>query len=94
MRESAGNPFFVAELVRHVQSDDVPAGDGLVEPGPAPFREASATESHSTAIALDDVLWARIRRLPEEARRVLEIIAVSGQPWARADQPMRRAGAG
>ena len=80
VRESAGNPFFVAELVRHVQSDDMVAGTDWSSPDPSPFREASASASHSTAIALDDVLWARIRRLPEEARRVLEIIAVSGQP--------------
>ena len=80
VRESAGNPFFVAELVRHVQSDDVVAGTGWSSPDPSPFREASASPSRSTTIALDDVLWARIRRLPEEARRVLEIIAVSGQP--------------
>ena len=79
-RESAGNPFFVAELVRHVQSDDVVTGTGWSRPGPSPFQNASASPSPATAIALDDVLWARIRRLPEEARRVLEIIAVSGQP--------------
>jgi serine/threonine protein kinase/tetratricopeptide (TPR) repeat protein len=80
VRESAGNPFFVAELIRHVQWDDVVAGTGYSSPDPAPFRETSRSPSLSTSIALDDVLWARIRRLPEEARRVLEIIAVSGQP--------------
>ena len=80
VRESAGNPFFVAELVRHVQSDDVVAGTDWSSPDPSSFQEASASPSRSTTIALDDVLWARIRRLPEEARHVLEIIAVSGQP--------------
>jgi eukaryotic-like serine/threonine-protein kinase len=73
VRESAGNPFFVAELVRHLQWDDVVAD-------PSPLAETSVSGARSTTIALDDVLWARIRRLPEEARRVLEIIAVSGQP--------------
>jgi hypothetical protein len=79
-RESAGNPFFVAELVRHAQPDDVVAEAGWSSPDPPPFRETSASPSRSTAVALDDVLWARIRRLPEEARRVLEVIAVSGRP--------------
>ncbi len=80
VRESAGNPFFVAELVRHVQSDDEVAGPDWSGPNATSFQKASGSESRSTTIALDDVLWARIRRLPEEARRVLEIIAVSGQP--------------
>ena len=79
-RESAGNPFFVAELVRHVHSDDVVKGTGRSSLDPSPFPEATASPSYFQTIALDDVLWARIRRLPEKARRMLEIIAVSGQP--------------
>ena len=80
VRESAGNPFFVAELVRHLQSDDAFAPTDRSGPDPSAFQEISAATPRSTAVALDDVLWARIRRLPEEPRRVLEIIAVSGQP--------------
>jgi eukaryotic-like serine/threonine-protein kinase len=80
VKESAGNPFLVAELVRHIQSDDATDRSGRSSADPFSFRGASACPSHPTAIALDDVLWARIKRLPDEARRALEIIAVSGQP--------------
>ncbi len=80
VKESAGNPFLVAELVRHVQSDDPLTGSRPSSTHPFPFRVEKASPSQSTTIALDDVLWARIRRLPFEARHVLEIVAVSGRP--------------
>jgi hypothetical protein len=63
-RESQGNPFFLDELVKHIQG-----GGGLAHRAPA-----------AGAITLDEVLWARVSRLSDAARRLLGIIAVSGGP--------------
>jgi serine/threonine protein kinase len=68
-RESGGIPLFVAELVRYLQADS-----GVLDRVP-----------QANDLVLDEVLWARVRRLPEDARRLLEVVAVSGRPLGRAE---------
>ncbi len=62
--ESGGWPFFVWELVQHVQE---------------------APEAADQALELDEVIWKRVSRLPEETRRLLELIAVAGRPIVSAE---------
>ena len=63
-RESGGWPFFVWELVQHVQD---------------------APEFADQSLELDEVIWSRVGRLPDETRQLLELIAVAGRPIVLAE---------
>lgn len=64
-RESEGNPLFVVELARSLQS----GGEGRAADGRG-----------GRPITLDEVLWSRVRRLPDDALRLLQVVSVSGVP--------------
>jgi len=78
-RESGGNPFFLYELVQHVQQ----TSSSLMGQQLAPAGD----------VTLHEVLWTRVLRLPEEARRFLEVVAVAGRPLPQTDA-CRAAGLG
>jgi serine/threonine protein kinase len=67
-REAAGNPYLIAEIARHLQQS---AG---------PLETATGPER---GISVEHMLWARIERLPREHRRLLEVVAVAGQPLSQ-----------
>ncbi len=58
VRESAGNPFFLGEMMR-------------------------AAGAHGGVLDLDDVIRRRMRELPDDARALLEVVAVVGRPIQR-----------
>ncbi|MFM9960392.1 MAG: protein kinase domain-containing protein [Planctomycetaceae bacterium] len=64
VRESAGNPLFVIELALAAQQ-----GRGWP-------LSTDGGQQH----LLDEVLWNRISELPDDVRRLLEVIAVAGHP--------------
>lgn len=74
-KEAAGNPFFVSEMVKHLQLEGA--------------RNSDSTGS----LAVADMIWSRVRRLPEESQRLLEVVALWGQPLP-LEQAMHIADAG
>ena len=66
-QEAGGDPLFVQELVRHIQKK-------------ADQNSPGENASPATILSLENVLWSRIQRLPENAYRLLEVIAVAGRP--------------
>lgn len=67
-RESGGSPYFVAELVRYalLRSRDQAGGVNL--------------EIDSAGMTLGRLILARLEQLSAEATRLLEVVAVAGQP--------------
>lgn len=63
-RESRGNPYFIEELSRFPQG-------GAPDPGRADV---------TTEVTLNEVIEARVSRLSVAARRLLDVVAVAGQP--------------
>ena len=64
--ESGGSPFLLEELARAASAyHRIAMGDTLVA---------------RPAVSLDRMLAARVARLPDDARRLLEVIAIGGRP--------------
>ena len=68
-RESRGSPLFVYELVAYLH-----AGEGLID-----------LSSSADPVSLDYVVRRRLARVPLQSARLLEVLAVSGQPLLEAD---------
>ncbi len=60
--ESGGNPFFLGEMVRHLQHK----------------METAGRDSFRGSLTLEDVIVSRIDALPDKERRLLETLAVAG----------------
>src|SRR5881628_257676 len=64
VREAAGNPFLVEQLVHYI---------ALLAP-------AGGAAAATSGVSLGDVLEARLAQLPRGARTLLETLALAGQP--------------
>ncbi|HEX6752160.1 MAG TPA: adenylate/guanylate cyclase domain-containing protein [Solirubrobacterales bacterium] len=70
---SAGNPFFVEEIVREL------AEDGTLEGERGAYRLARPVEELSVPASVQTVLAARIDRLAPEAKLLLQAMSVAGK---------------
>ncbi len=73
-RESQGSPLFVQELARYIDIVGEAAGAG------GKPRADRASKPRAGEVLLEQVLEARLSQLSDEARALLEIVAVSGGP--------------
>ncbi len=74
--EARGNPFFVRELVRWLRESEADLTGLTAHDG--------AKTSAAARVRLEAVLESRLTRLSDDARTVLETIAVAGRPLPRA----------
>lgn len=70
---TAGNPFFVEEIVREL------AETGRLEGEPGAYRLAGAVEDVGVPVSVQTVLAARIDRLDPDAKRLLQVASVVGR---------------
>ncbi len=70
-RESKGSPFFIAEMVRYSNSELGYAG-----------MLGTPAESAPSGLSLENLIRNRLTRLSDQARRLLNLLAVAGRPVA------------
>lgn len=83
-RATGGNPFFLSETLRHlVESGLVAAGDDGV--WRTPFDDATQ-DYHELPVpaSVREAVLARVQRLGDASRRVLEASALAAEPFAPA----------
>ena len=73
VERSAGNPFFAEELVRSL------AESGALVGTSGDYREGTATRSAALPATVQSVIAARIDRLGEDEKRLLQIATVIGK---------------
>ena len=66
--EAGGNPFFTLELARHLRRAMKPGGSGLQD------------DVVGQDLRLEHMILERLRALPAESQRMLEVAAVAGDP--------------
>ena len=74
--DTAGNPFFVTEVVRHLADSDIPFGDG--------HGGRQLPEAFGVPESVREVTRRRLAALPEPVLQVLNVGAVSGSEFDAA----------
>ena len=94
--EAGGSPLFVGELCRYAMARVAGASREYSDVGSAEMSGQSRPSIGDTDITLENVVNARLRRLPREAVELVRLLAVSGEPLPRevlasaVDRPARQ----
>lgn len=91
MRLRALSPERARELVQLLAPSLAPYSEAIVEEAAGHplflqemVRYSSEAGAEREAMRLDDVLWARVAKLPDAARELAEVVAVAGGPITHA----------
>ena len=77
VRTAEGNPFFLEEVLRSLQETGTVRAEG------ARLRLAPQLAEHVVPDTVQDVIRARIQRLPDAPRQLLELASVVGREFTR-----------
>jgi class 3 adenylate cyclase len=77
-RRAGGNPFFIEEIVQSL------AETGALKGAKGAYQLATATEKIVVPPSVQDLLAARIDRLPEREKRVLQTASVIGEKFSES----------
>lgn len=76
VRETGGNPFYVAELLRHLRESGA-----VVQGGDGRFRIEGRIEDLGLPQSVREVVGRRVKRLSEPTRQALSVAAVIGRDF-------------
>src|SRR5207247_6613394 len=74
-RNTEGNPFFIAEVMRHLEEV------GALQERGGRWTSSLAVETVGVPQGVKEVIAQRLTRLADESRRVLSVAAVMGQEF-------------
>jgi serine/threonine protein kinase len=85
IEESGGNPYFINELVHYARQNlaNTSSKQSIVLPNFLAEQHSLVDDASISVMKLEDVIYNRILQLPQNARQIVEVVAIAGRPIER-----------